>query len=259
MTGNRSYLILLASIAIVLAGCGDKAPTWESNSAALDGKTYAIELIGSDGKPMPDRLIFFGKTCDSTACRAFGFTKTSYAVQTGDTTKWKVDATSPTAGTNHWEAEIKGDAISGTMVATKDGKKSEYKFSGKVLPSLYKRLGEEKAIAAVSSELIDRLNVNDLLNANPKIDAARKKVNNDELKAKLTAFVCVATGGPQKYKGRTMKETHKDMNISGKEWDEMAKVFGAVLDSFKVPKEEQSELFGIVGTTKSAIVKRPDE
>ena len=61
-------------------------------------------------------------------------------------------------------------------------------------------------------------------------------------------------GGPEKYNGRTMKETHKDMNITEKEWDAMAADFVKTLDKFKVPEKEQKELLAIVESTKSDIV-----
>jgi len=67
-------------------------------------------------------------------------------------------------------------------------------------------------------------------------------------------MVCMATGGPCKYTGRDMKSSHVKMNISEKDWDQMAKVFKGVLDKFKVPAKEQQELFAIVGTTKADIV-----
>lgn len=138
---------------------------------------------------------------------------------------------------------------SGTPAAASDAKKE----------TLYKRLGGEAAIKAVVNEFIDVLSNDAVLNANPKIEEARKRVNPDELKAKVTALLCQVTGGPQKYTGRSMKEAHANMNISGSEWNQMVKDFVMVLDKFKVPKPEQEELLKIVGTTKGDIVLRPNE
>ena len=123
--------------------------------------------------------------------------------------------------------------------------------------SLYERLGGEAAITAVVDDLIDRLSGNDVLNANPAIDKARKASDPVKLKKLLTEFMCKATGGPQAYTGRNMKETHKDMAITKKEWDAMAADFKKTLDKFKVPQKEQQELFDLVGTTKADIVTKP--
>ena len=51
-----------------------------------------------------------------------------------------------------------------------------------------------------------------------------------------------------------MKEVHKDMNITEKEWDAMVADFKKTLDKFKVPEKEQEELFTIIGSTKPDIV-----
>jgi hemoglobin len=63
------------------------------------------------------------------------------------------------------------------------------------------------------------------------------------------------TGGPCKYTGRTMKESHEKLNISQAEWDAMVVDFKATLNKFKVPQPEQQELITIVGSTKNDIVR----
>ena len=120
--------------------------------------------------------------------------------------------------------------------------------------SLYDRLGGTYAIATVVDDLIERLLVNDVLNANPAIKEARERVPKAGLKFRLTAMVCQATGGPEVYKGRSMYDAHKHLNITEKEWTAMAADFKKSLDKFKVPEKEQKELFDIVGTTKKDIV-----
>ena len=72
----------------------------------------------------------------------------------------------------------------------------------------------------------------------------------------MTALVCQATGGPCTYSGRSMKDSHKHLYISEKEWDAMVVDFVATLNHFKVPKKEQDELLAIVGSTKGDIVTK---
>jgi len=129
--------------------------------------------------------------------------------------------------------------------------KAEKKEAG---PTLYERLGGVYNIAAVVDDLIERLYVNDTLNAVPAIDKARNPVRKPGVKFQLTALMCQVTGGPEKYTGRSMKETHINLKISEKEWKAMAADFKATLDKFKVPEKEQSELFAIVESTKPDIV-----
>jgi hemoglobin len=119
---------------------------------------------------------------------------------------------------------------------------------------LFERLGGLPAISMVVSDFIDALVVDDVLNANPKIKAARDKVPAPYLKYHVTALVCQTTGGPCVYDGRSMKDSHAHLGITEAEWNQLAKVFKTILDKYKVPEPEQQELFKIVGTTHDDIV-----
>jgi hemoglobin len=120
--------------------------------------------------------------------------------------------------------------------------------------SLYDRLGGLYNIAAVVDDFIERLLVDDTLNANPAIKAARERVPKAGLKFHVTALMCEATGGPCKYTGRTMKESHTQLNINDGQWNAMLADFKGTLNKFNVPAGEQDELIAIVGSTKGDIV-----
>ena len=121
---------------------------------------------------------------------------------------------------------------------------------------LYERLGGVYAIATVVDDFIERLLVNQVLNANPRINAARAAVPKAGLKYRVTELVCQVTGGPCKYSGRDMKASHQHLNISEAEWQAMAADFKKTLDQFKVPAAEQQELFAIVAGVKPEIVRQ---
>ena len=121
---------------------------------------------------------------------------------------------------------------------------------------LYERLGGLRGIAVVVDDFIDRLVVNKTLNKNPAINAGRKSSPAPYLKVQVSQLMCEVTGGPCKYTGRAMKESHAHLNISEKEWDVMASEFKKSLDKYKVPAAEQKEIFDIVGKTKTDIVTR---
>ncbi len=120
--------------------------------------------------------------------------------------------------------------------------------------SLYDRLGGLAPISVVVSDFIDALAADAVLNANPAIDAARKRVPAPYLKYHVTALVCQATGGPCQYHGRVMKESHVHMKITEREWDRMVTIFKDVLAKHRVPAKETQELLAIVGSTKTEIV-----
>lgn len=119
---------------------------------------------------------------------------------------------------------------------------------------LYDRLGGLAPISVVVNDFIDVLVPDAVLNANPAIDAARKRVPAPYLKYHVTAMVCQATGGPCQYHGRGMKESHAHLNITEREWDRMVILFKEVLAKHKVPAKETQELLEIVGSTKADIV-----
>jgi hemoglobin len=120
---------------------------------------------------------------------------------------------------------------------------------------LYDRLGGVYSIATVVDDFIERLLVNATLNANPAIKEARARVPKAGLKFQVTALVCEVSGGPCKYTGRTMKESHQHLNITQAEWDAMVAEFKATLNKFNVPQREQQEMITIVGSTKNDIVQ----
>src|ERR1700756_1415653 len=101
-------------------------------------------------------------------------------------------------------------------------------------PTLYERLGGVYAIAAVVDDLIDRIMENPRLNANPKVDEAHHRVSRAGFKYLVTEMVCHATGGPQRYTGRTMRDSHENLDITEGEWQVFLKDFEATLEKFGV-------------------------
>jgi hemoglobin len=121
-------------------------------------------------------------------------------------------------------------------------------------PSLYDRLGGVYSIATVVDNLIDRVMVDPRLNANPLVDKAHHRVPPAGFKYLVTEMVCWAAGGPQKYSGRSMADSHAQLKITGEEWEAFLDDFQQTLDKFAVPAEEQAELRAIINSTRSAIV-----
>jgi hemoglobin len=124
--------------------------------------------------------------------------------------------------------------------------------------SLYERLGGVYAIATVVDDFIDRVMRNPVLNANPKVDEAHHKMPPAGFKYLVTEMVCWATGGPQKYTGKSMYDSHAHLAITESEWQAFLKDLRDCFAKFKIPGQEQSELIAIVESTKKDIVlKQP--
>jgi hemoglobin len=106
-------------------------------------------------------------------------------------------------------------------------------------------------------DLIDRVMVDGRLNANPRVDEAHHRVSPAGFKYFVTEMVCWAAGGPQKYTGRSMGDSHRHLMITEEEWQAFMDDFQQTLSKFEVPQQEQEELKAIVESTKEAIVVRP--
>lgn len=130
-------------------------------------------------------------------------------------------------------------------------------MSAPTQPTLYERLGGVYAIAVVVDDFIDRIMTDPRLNANPAVDEAHHRVPPAGFKYLVTEMVCWATGGPQRYTGRSMLESHRHLNITAAEWEAFMDDFRQTLDKFQVPPGEQAELRAIVQSTYADIVAGP--
>ena len=124
-------------------------------------------------------------------------------------------------------------------------------------PSLYDRLGGIYNIATVVDDLIDRVMTDPRLNANPRVDEAHHRVTPAGFKYLVTELACQAAGGPQRYSGRPMGDSHRHLMITPGEWTAFMDDVQQALDRFAVPQPEQDELKAIVESTRDAIVVVP--
>jgi hemoglobin len=119
------------------------------------------------------------------------------------------------------------------------------------------RLGGVYNIAPVVDDLIDRVMTDARLNANPRVDEAHHRVSAAGFKYFVTEMVCQAAGGPQRYSGRPMGDSHRHLMITEGEWEAFQDDLQQALDRFGVPQPEQEELKAIVESTREAIVIAP--
>jgi hemoglobin len=122
---------------------------------------------------------------------------------------------------------------------------------------LYDRLGGIYSIATVVDDFIDRIMVDDRLNANPRVDEAHHRVLPLGFKYLVTEMLAEAAGGPQRYTGRSMEESHREMLITPEEWRAFMDDLNRTLDKFDVPQQERSEVLAIIESTRNDIVRSP--
>jgi hemoglobin len=106
----------------------------------------------------------------------------------------------------------------------------------------------------VVDDLIDRVMTDARLNANPLVDEAHHKVPPAGFTYLVTEMLCWAAGGPQRYSGRTMEDSHRNLGITPGEWQAFMDDVQQTLDKFSVPAAEQAEIRAFVESTRAGIV-----
>jgi hemoglobin len=117
--------------------------------------------------------------------------------------------------------------------------------------TLYQRLGGMVAITAVVDEFIKNLAGDERVNKK----LARSGMNVPRIRLHLIEQVCEATGGPCKYRGLSMKKSHKNMRVTEGEFNAVVDDLTKALDKFNVPAGEKGELLGALAALKGDIVE----
>ncbi len=115
---------------------------------------------------------------------------------------------------------------------------------------LYDRLGGKDAITAVVDDFIANVA------ADTRINTFFANADIPRLKTMLVDQICEASGGPCKYTGKTMKESHTGMGVKDEHFNALVEDLVKSLDKFKVPEKEKGELLGALGGMKPDIVQQ---
>ena len=115
--------------------------------------------------------------------------------------------------------------------------------------SLYERLGGTEGIKAVAVAFEQRAAKDD------RINQKFARTNLNRLTKEFVDQLCEDTGGPCRYTGLSMKQSHTNMGVTGGEWDAFIEDFVATLDGFNVGKAEQNELLGLLAPMRPDIVE----
>ena len=115
---------------------------------------------------------------------------------------------------------------------------------------LYDRLGGKDAITAVVDDFVANIA------ADARINSFFANADIPHLKTMLVDQICEASGGPCKYTGKTMKESHTGMGVKDEHFNALVEDLVKALDKFKVPEKEKGELVGALGGMKGDIVQQ---
>ena len=115
---------------------------------------------------------------------------------------------------------------------------------------LYERLGGKGAITAVVETFVGNVG------GDARINGYFASTDLAKLKVHLVNQICEASGGPCKYAGRTMKQTHAGMGVTDAAFGALVEDLVAALDHHKVGKAEKDELLSVLGPMKGDIVEK---
>ena len=115
-------------------------------------------------------------------------------------------------------------------------------------PSLYDRLGGDAGVHAIADSLIDRVA------ADPKHGMSFEDVNLKRVKRLLAEQICELSGGPCKYSGSPMRETHAGLHITEADFYSMVAVLRDVLERRHVDPAATNELLKILAPMKRDVV-----
>jgi hemoglobin len=119
--------------------------------------------------------------------------------------------------------------------------------------TLWDRLGGEAGVRKVVDDFVKRAA------ADKRVDFTRNgewKVDVPKLKQHLVDFVSQVTGGPRRYTGPSMKEVHKGMHITNKEFDRSVEDLKKVLKDNHVPADAAHDLLKLVESTRKQFVEQ---
>ena len=101
---------------------------------------------------------------------------------------------------------------------------------------LFERLGGLDAITAVVKEFVKTTG------ADPRINIFFANTDIPRLEKMMVEDICERTGGPCKYTGKPMKESHMTMKLEDIDFEVFMEDLEATLVKFKVPEREKAEV-----------------
>ncbi len=114
--------------------------------------------------------------------------------------------------------------------------------------ALYRELGGKSGIRALMDHTVNLIRVDQRINHyfNPELWGF--------LKQQLTAQICQLSGGSCVYRGPTMAQTHRGMNITSAAFNALVEDLEKAMAARRVPLAAQNALLRILAPMKPAVI-----
>ena len=116
--------------------------------------------------------------------------------------------------------------------------------------TLYEQLGGQEAIDAVVEEFYARVL------ADEKVKDLFKNTDMEKQKRHQAAFIAYATGGPNRYRGRTIKKAHEGLGITEEQFMAVATHLSDSLKHFNVPQHLIDQVIELFASLKGDVVEQ---
>ncbi len=116
--------------------------------------------------------------------------------------------------------------------------------------NLFARLGGEARIHVITREMVR------LHQANPVLSDIVRKYNPEYLADILARYLITATGGPRRYKGRPLNETHAHLHITSSQFLAGGTDFSEAMKAVGASQDDIVDTLCLLGTLKSQIVQK---
>jgi len=116
--------------------------------------------------------------------------------------------------------------------------------------SLYQHLGGQDGIVKIANLTTDNFL------ADNRIKATFYNTNMDRFRKLLAEQLCSVSGGPCKYTGRSMAESHKGLHLHNKDFNAVVEDLERAMDAQGIPFATQNRLLAILAPMQHDIVTR---
>lgn len=116
--------------------------------------------------------------------------------------------------------------------------------------TLYEQIGGEPVLRATVEELML------IMESDPRINFTFAETDIPKFKQLLFEQLCNLTGGPCKYTGRTMKESHEKLKSTNAMFNALAEDLYIAFDRVGVPYRVQNKVMAMLAPMQRDIVKR---
>lgn len=116
--------------------------------------------------------------------------------------------------------------------------------------SVFQGLGGKAGIDKIVADFIP------IILADQRIGRFFEKMNKQEFAASLSDQFCELTGGPCKYKGKDMSDTHEGMNISNAHFNALAEDLQIAMENNHIPSSFSNKLVAKLAPMQRPIVSK---